>query len=293
MVSIDYFLCKACGICGDVCPRHILETTEKYNYMRNEISLEREYLCLSCGHCAAVCPEGAITIDDVKLDFQKISNPGITDEKLIALLSQRRSVRRYKNKPVPRDILNRILEAVKYAPTGTGSGSTGITVIDSPEVLSKLSAIVYKEYELLDRALKNPVTRWFIKRKRGQNKLNTLQNFVMPGMQWYMKWYREGMSNEILRDCPVLILIHSPVDEPVGAENCLIAAFHAVLMAHVLNIGTCFNDLVPPMCNRNEEIRDLINLPENREIYSALTLGFPKYKFRQSISRDLAEVHYL
>ena len=31
MVRIDKELCKACGICGHVCPRHILETIVSLN----------------------------------------------------------------------------------------------------------------------------------------------------------------------------------------------------------------------------------------------------------------------
>ena len=85
----------------------------------------------------------------------------------------------------------------------------------------------------------------------------------MPGMRWYIRWYREGKSNEILRDCPALLLFHSPIREPMGTENCLIIAFHALFMAEVLGIGTCFNDLIPPACNRVPEIRELLDLSED------------------------------
>jgi hypothetical protein len=89
-------------------------------------------------------------------------------------------------------------------------------------------------YEGLEKNLKNPIARFMIKQKKGKKILRTLQDFVMPGMHWYIRWYREGESNEVLRDCPALMLFHSPINEPVGAENCLIAAFHAIMMAHCL-----------------------------------------------------------
>jgi hypothetical protein len=132
-----------------------------------------------------------------------------------------------------------------------------------------------------------------MKRKMNKNSFTTLRNFVMPAMEWYIRWYREGKSDEILRNCPALILFHCPVNEPAGPENCLVAAFHATLMAHVMNIGACLNGLIPPMCNRIPELGNLIGLSDDREIHAAITMGYPKYKFKKSIPRKLADVRYL
>ena len=291
---IDQNLCEACGICGKICPRHIPETNENDNGKITKISQDRADLCMECRHCVAVCPNKAIQVESLKeYEFIPVKEMNINDDQMLSLLQQRRSVRRYKNKKVPREVIDRIIDAVHCSPTGSGKMTTGVTVIDNPELLGELSDLLYDAYEELGKALKNPIARFMIRKKRGKNKLMTLQNFVMPGMQWYIRWYREGKSNEIFRDCPALMLFHSPIDEPVGAENCLVAAFHASLMANVMNIGSCFNDLIPPMCNREKKIRNLIGLAEEREVYAGLTLGYPKFKFERTIPRKLAEVNYL
>jgi hypothetical protein len=123
--------------------------------------------------------------------------------------------------------------------------------------------------------------------------LGTSEDFVMPGIRWYIQWYRENRSDEILRGRPALMLFHSPVREPKGEANGVIAAFHAIFMAEILGIGTCFNDLIAPACNRVPEIRRLLDLPEEREVYASLTFGYPKYQFKRIIPRRLAEVRYL
>jgi nitroreductase len=79
----------------------------------------------------------------------------------------------------------------------------------------------------------------------------------------------------------------------MGAENCLIAAFHAIMMAQVIGIGTCFNDLIPPACNRVPEIRKLLDLPDDREVYTGITMGYSKYQFKRIPPRKLTEVRYL
>ncbi len=294
IVNIDQNLCTSCGICGDICPRHIMETIRQNDEKVVVVSRERLHLCLKCGHCAAVCPSSAIQVDGLKSEeFIPFKESGIHSDQLLSLMAQRRSIRRYKNKPIPREIMHQIIDAAHKSPTGTASRSTGIIVIDNPQILSIFSEHVYKMYEDLEKNLKNPIARFFIKRQIGKKMFRTLLDFVMPGMHWYIDWYKQGKSNEILRDCPTLMLFHSPVYEPMSAENCLISAFHSIMMAQVLGIGTCFNDLIPPACNRISEIRTLLDLPEDREVYASITMGYSKYQFKQMPPRKLAEFRYI
>jgi len=294
MIKIDKEKCTACEICGTVCPRHIPETIGEKGEKMTMVSKVRAELCLRCAQCIAVCRNDAIRLEGIDPhDFKPVRPLDVTEKSLITFMEQRRSVRRYKDKSVPRETLNRIIEASGKAPTGSGSQSTGVLVIDKPESLDVLSKIIHESYQDLAKALKNPIARFMIRRRIGNRLFNTLQNFVMPGMHWYLKWKKEGLGDEILRDCKALILFHSPILEPMGEANCAISAFHGIFMAEILGVGTCFNDLIPSVCNRSQEIRQFLGLSEDREIYTSLTVGFPKYKYRKIIPKRLAEVRYL
>ena len=183
MIGINQDLCKACSICGDVCPRHILETIVRNDEKITIISSERLNLCMKCGHCVAVCPNNAIQVEGLNEEkFTPVKELDIDDNQLLSLMEQRRSVRRYKDKPVPREIINRIIDAAHRSPAGTGSRSTGVIIIDNPKTISAFSEHVYKLYEGLEKNLKNPIARFFIKRQIGKKMMRTLQDFVMPGM---------------------------------------------------------------------------------------------------------------
>ena len=54
-------------------------------------------------------------------------------------LLERRSVRGYKKDLVPADVLDEILEAGKYAPSGMGQQKTLMVVTQDPELVEKLS----------------------------------------------------------------------------------------------------------------------------------------------------------
>ena len=107
MISINQDICKACGICGHVCPRHIPVTIEDDDNKITTISQERIDLCLQCGHCVAVCPDHAIQVESLnEEEFVSVRALDISENEFLSFLQQRRSVRRYKDKPVPRELID-------------------------------------------------------------------------------------------------------------------------------------------------------------------------------------------
>ena len=56
--------CKGCGLCADVCPRHILALSKDINakgyHPAQCIAPEQ---CVGCAACATMCPDVAITVE--------------------------------------------------------------------------------------------------------------------------------------------------------------------------------------------------------------------------------------
>ena len=296
MIVIDQSRCNQCGTCGRVCPRYVPETRARDGGEGKitEVCAARRHLCIDCGQCAAVCQHDAIRVDGLRHEqLVSITPHGIGGDALLALLEQRRSVRRYKDKPVPRAVLDRILEAAHRAPPAPGKACVGVIVIDDKAKLRELGRLTYALYEKLRGGLRNPIARHFIRRKAGARKIDQVQGFVMPAFEWYARWYHEGKGDEMQRDAPVIMLFHAPITAPTGDEFCLIAALHAVLMAETVGVGTLVNGLIPPACNNSPAARALLGLAPEREVYACLCLGYSKYVYRKAIRRRLAEVRYL
>jgi nitroreductase len=271
-----------------------METVGTGAEKRTTISEERYALCMRCGQCVAVCPTDSITIDGLEPEgFRPFEQVELDSKQMLNLMRRRRSVRRYRDRPVPREVLDRIIEAAHLAPTGNAGRSVGAIIIDRPEKLEQLSELTCQLYAKLDKALRNPIARLFVRRKVGKSRLKTLTEFVMPGVRWYMRWRREGKGDEITRESPALILFHSRVDVPVADENCLIAATFAMFMAETLGVGSYFNGLIGPAVDQSPALRALLDLPPDHGVYACLALGYGKYTYRTSIPRALQEVRYL
>lgn len=63
-ISIDTERCKGCGLCVEVCPKHLISLSKKeinkHGYFFAETTDEAK--CTGCASCGIMCPDACITI---------------------------------------------------------------------------------------------------------------------------------------------------------------------------------------------------------------------------------------
>ena len=57
------------------------------------------------------------------------------------LLAQRRSIRKFSDRPVPEEVVGRLLDAALAAPSSHNSRSSYFLVVDDPEVIARMAAM--------------------------------------------------------------------------------------------------------------------------------------------------------
>lgn len=85
-------------------------------------------------------------------DATEDSKPGTEANQVVETIMQRRSIRKYKNQAVPREMMTRILECGIHAPNGQNKQSWEVRVVDSPELLAEMSEAMAQAHPGLDSA---------------------------------------------------------------------------------------------------------------------------------------------
>lgn len=81
-----------------------------------EINHKKCIGCQMCVHCVAVCPKAAVAITGFDELPVEIDGPVVLDPQQFAeAIRTRRTIRQFKNRPVPAEVIEQIIEAVRFA----------------------------------------------------------------------------------------------------------------------------------------------------------------------------------
>jgi ferredoxin len=290
--KINLETCKKCGLCAEVCPNQIMEWVQgKEPGFRSD----RLFLCFQCGHCMAVCPTQSITAEGLSYqeDFFDLPKGGVGEGDFFNFLSSRRSIRNFQDKPVPKEMLQSIIQAVTMAPMGFPPHKVEVTVVQNRGIIKKALPHLMKLYRDLTRWMKNPLARFLMKRKMTPETFNTIQNHVMPAMEKGLPEMKEKGRDIFTRGAPALILFHAPRRSENHTEDSHVAVTFGLLAAHALGLGASAIGLIPPAVERNQELRKLFQIPGDNEVLACMIVGYPKVPFKRGIRRGLPRVTWV
>jgi len=289
--KINLDTCNECSLCIHVCPYKIFEKGESGQILLNP---ERITFCVKCGHCMAICKTESITIEGFSYDknFYQLKDSDITSEDFINFLANRRSIRNFKDKQVPREILQKVIDATLFAPYGVTSKVPVITVVQNKKILEKALPMMSKFYNDLVKWIANPVSRYMIKRRLNQETFNTITHHIVPAAKTGHYDTNSGKNN-ITRNAPVILIFHANKDAEEHTNNALICVTYAMLAAHSFGLGTTIIGLISPAINKVKELKKLFQIPEENEAVISLKLGYPKHKYKRVIKRERRDVNWI
>jgi nitroreductase/NAD-dependent dihydropyrimidine dehydrogenase PreA subunit len=275
--------CNGCGLCVEDCAWGILSIQDE------KVGISNENICVGCGHCVAICPLEAIAYQELG-EFRK-ANKFPEPEAIEDLLLMRRSVRKYRKREIPDEIIERLLKAAASGPTGCNCRSPEITVITNPEILGwieeKFSRILIRLAKLSRNTLVKNLfeTLPFIWSRRA----------VHTNLSAGAKAITLPFRNEkpfVTLGAPVLMIFHADPVNSTPAEDCVIAAQNVVILAQSLGLGTCYNGNVAGVLNSFSSFRKKLEIPAKHVIYTAVSLGYSSVRYFRSAPRSLLKVNY-
>lgn len=173
---------------------------------------------------------------------------------LLEAIKGRRSIRRFQAKPVPKEVLQKLIDAAIMAPS-VAHKQPWLFTMATGKARDKLAGALAHSVGIIEDIL-----------ARFQITGESMESIKQEALRFY--------SN--LGDAPVVVVVSMPIEDSIMVrkmylESAAMAIQNLMLAAHAEGLGTCpiaaYSWIEP-------DIKQVIGV-ENREIVLALALGYP------------------
>jgi nitroreductase/NAD-dependent dihydropyrimidine dehydrogenase PreA subunit len=271
-ITVDPEKCNRDGICVKACPAAVIELASK-DELPTAVKDFEEY-CLACGHCVAVCPTGAFSLDWLKTgQCPSISKELVLDrDQAEQFLRFRRSIRNFKEKPVEREKLEKLLEIACYAPSAKNNQAWHWAVVENPVDVRKMAQMVIDWM------------RSIIKKHPQQAEERGLPRVVAG-------W--DGGQERICRGAPHVIVVHCDKDYVLGPQDSATALSYLELYAPSLGLGTCWGGYFFSAVNSYPPLFEALRIPADHKAFGAVMVGYPKLRYQRLPLRNEPKITWM
>ena len=191
---------------------------------------------------------------------------------LLKVINERKSIRAFKTDPVPREKIEEILSLTIHAPSAINLQPWEFIVVtgEEKERLGRRLIKAYREKQIsCGPGNVKPLPKTIA--KRGAKTLELMNPLFEEMAVNSDKFINEGSCN--FYGAPVAILICMDDSFPTARMVDIgIALAYFILTAHDFGFSTCPIGLITAY---EDEIKDLLNIPENKNVVIGVALGYP------------------
>jgi len=181
---------------------------------------------------------------------------------VIEAIHSRRSVRAYELKPIPRDVINTIIEAGNQAPS-RGREEKGRKEF----VFQPWRFVVVEDPEFKQKLVETTLPIW----KKGTESMKEKHTEIYEkAMMLYEA--RPEPKDIVYHGAPVILFV---IGLATHAVSCALACENIMIAATSLGLGSCYVGF-GAMVKGNADVVKALELTDGERIYGPIVLGYPK-----------------
>ncbi|MCM3340403.1 nitroreductase family protein [Paenibacillus sp. MER TA 81-3] len=194
-----------------------------------------------------------------------------TYEIMKEVIHERRSVRRYEDRPVTVEDVRELIDCARYAPSDTNSQTWEFIAILNPELIARIEQLTW---DALHTRAKQAEAQGLAKEARLLVKsfgpyataFSNAPALIICLASPYTSKFRERIFDPIG-------LVPPTVWDEEGIKSSCLAIQNFMLAAHARGLATC--PMTGPVLLADQQIKDLLDIPEDRQVNMVLALGYP------------------
>ena len=269
LLTVNQEKCERDGICVEVCPVRIIEFKDKDAFPT--LIDDGDKLCIRCGQCVAVCPHGAMSHEIMKSE----ECPPVNDDWLFVpeqvehFMRYRRSIRNYRKKQVEQEILEKLINVARFAPSGHNLQPVKWLVIKDRDEVQRMAGFVID---------------WMRHLIEEDSPLVAAMHLNRVVSIW------EGGNDNICRNAPHVIVAHAHKDDRTAPVACTIALTYLELAAPAFELGACWAGYLNAAATFWPPLQQELGFPDGNINFGAMMVGYPKFKYHRLPLRNDAEI---
>ena len=217
-----------------------------------------------CGHCLAICPMDAVELEGYGREdvTEYISGQEVLDpEELLQVIRSRRSVRRFQDRPVEREKLERMIEAGRHSPTG--GNAQRVSYIVMQDDMARCTDVLWEGVHAMAKkgGMESLIERYRVYRETGEDTL----------------FYR----------APAVIFLVAPGDWDAG-----LAAANMEMMALAQGLGVMHCGYAVSACRVDPAVGSYLGLEKGQRVAVCMTVGYPAAAYQRTAPRKPASVSW-
>ena len=243
----------------------------------------------ACGQCTAICAFDAVRVTGRRMTPDDVlpwpaSDRTADDVSLHNLMLTRRSVRTFKDAPVERELIDRILEMTASAPMGIAPSDVECTVFlgrDRVQAFAGDLDGVFRKWN----SFFNPVTMFFMRVFGSKAAYQSFDGFLLPIIREMIA--REHGSDMLFTMLPACCCLRR-TRWPTRSTEQLHVLTPCLQRSPTwnLHIGT-----VAHAVNMDKKVKARWGIPADHKACLAMVVGHPAHRYHRVVKRTLAAIH--